>query len=94
MIALCRVFAIFHFSMCMPMRWLAGSTHHLGQQGFNWSVLPMGKAIDAFEVAMIAIKDDGSKFLDLDFMEAIFSKIYNDGPLEPLQDYMTHMFGK
>ena len=43
---------------------------------------------------MVEIKKDGSKLLDIDFMGGIFSKIYNDGPLEPLEEYMTHMFGE
>ena len=54
----------------------------------------MGKAIDALYNAMLTIKADGSKFLDIDFMSSIFSKVYNDGPLQPLEDYMTHMFGE
>jgi hypothetical protein len=35
MIALCRTMAILHFKVCMPMRWLAGNTHFLGQQGYD-----------------------------------------------------------
>ena len=27
MVALCRVMAILHFKICMPLRWLAGNTH-------------------------------------------------------------------
>ena len=30
----------------------------------------------------------------MDFMDGIFSKIYNDGPLELLEEYMQHMFGE
>ena len=88
-----RVFAILHFCVCMPMRWLAGNTHNLGGQGYDWSVRSMGKAIDALEVAMVAIKDDGSNFLDIDFMEGIFSNIYDGGPLTPLEEYLEHMLG-
>ena len=33
MIVLTRMFAIFHFIVCMPMRWLAGNTHNVGTQG-------------------------------------------------------------
>ena len=54
----------------------------------------MGKAIDALHDTMVEIKKDGSKLLDIDFMGNIFSKIYDDGPLEPLEEYMTHMFGE
>ena len=36
MIDLCRLFAIFHFTVCMPMRFLVGKTHHIGAVGYNW----------------------------------------------------------
>ena len=94
MISQFRVFAILHFCICLPMRWLAGNTHHLGNQGYDWSYRSMGKAIDALHDAMVIIESDGAKMLDMDFMDAIFSRIYNDEPLEPLTEYMTHMFGE
>ena len=97
MIALCRVMAILHFKICMPMRWLADNTHTIGQAGYDWSARSMGKAIDALEEAMVKIEEDGSKFLDEDFMNEIFSKIYTnadgeDVPLEPLEDAMKYQF--
>ena len=97
MIALCRVMAILHFKICMPMRWLAGNTHSIGQAGYDWSARSMGKAIDALEEAMMQIEEDGCKFLDEDFMNEIFSKIYtnadgDDAPLEPLEDAMKYQF--
>ena len=49
MIALTPVFAIFHFTVCMPMWWLADNTNNVVSQGYNWSVMSMGKAIDALE---------------------------------------------
>ena len=99
MIALCRVFAILHFCVCMPMRWLAGNTHNLGAMGYDWSTRSMGKAIDALHDAMVEIEEDGSKFLDEEFMNDIFSKISEDAdgnsaPLKPLEEYMDFMFGK
>ena len=78
----------------MPMRWLAGNTHTLGSQGYDWSYRLMGQAIDALHDAMVKVKADGSKLLDIDFMGNIFSKIYNGSPLPPLEEYMTHMFGE
>jgi hypothetical protein len=97
MISLCRVFAILHFKICMPMRWLAGNTHSIGSVGYDWSARSMGKAIDALHEAMVEIKKDGSKFLDEDFMNDIFSKIYtdedgNDVPLEPLVEAMKYQY--
>ena len=78
MIALTRVFAIVHFSIVMPMRWLAGNTHHLGAQ--NWSVRSMGKAIDALHDALVELETDGSLFLNEIFMKGIFDSIINDVP--------------
>jgi hypothetical protein len=81
----------------MPMRWLAGNTHHIGSVGYDWSTRSMGKAIDALHEAMVEIEKDGSKFLDEVFMNHIFSKIYtdedgNDVPLEPLVDAMKYQY--
>jgi hypothetical protein len=97
MVALCRIMAILHFKICMPMRWLAGNTHHLGQIGYDWSARSMGKAIDALHDAMVEIEKDGSKLLDEDFMDSIFSEIYEDEdgnkvPLEPLVEAMNYQF--
>ena len=75
MIALCRVMAILHFNICMPMRWLAGNTHTIGQAGYDWSARSMGKAIDALEDAMVKIEEDGSKFLVLDLMYGMLSTV-------------------
>ncbi len=36
MVALCRTMSILHFKICMPLRWLAGNTHFIGQQGYDW----------------------------------------------------------
>ena len=94
MIALCRVFAILHYTICMPMRFLAGNTHSFGATGYDWSARSMGLAIDALEEAMIELEKDGSKLLSEDFMCSIFSKMYNGGPFEPLTEYMEYMFGK
>jgi hypothetical protein len=56
MVSLCRVMAILHFKVCMPMRWLAGNTHALGQTGYDWSARSMGKAIDALHDALMKIE--------------------------------------
>eukprot|EP00957_Ditylum_brightwellii_P193288 14717125-Ditylum_brightwellii.AAC.1 len=60
MIALCCVMAILHFSICVPMRWIAGNTYHIGNLGNDWSVRSMGKAINALYDSMAQIKADGS----------------------------------
>lgn len=89
--------AILHFKIVMPMRWLAGNTHFLGQCGIDWSPRSMGKAIDALEAAMMVIEEDGSKYLDEHFMNNIFSRIHSDShgneiPLQPLVDAMTYQY--
>jgi hypothetical protein len=89
MVALCRIMTIIHFKICHPLRWLAGNTKFIGQQGYDWSTRSMGKAIDAFYEAMDKIESDGSLILNELFMNAIFDKIYKDEvgnpcPLPPL----------
>ena len=55
----------------------------------------MGKAIDVLEEAMVKIEDDGELFLDEAFMSDICSNIMEvDNKLEPLEEYIIHMFGK
>ena len=48
--------AILQFKVCMPMHWLAGNTHLLGQCGYDWSSRSMGKAIDALYDVLILIE--------------------------------------
>ncbi|KAL7503011.1 hypothetical protein ACHAXN_000861, partial [Cyclotella atomus] len=78
MVALCRIMSIIHFKICHPLRWLAGNTKFIGQQGYDWSTKSMWKAIDAFFEAMDKIESDGSLILNELFMNAIFDKIYKD----------------
>jgi hypothetical protein len=61
MIALCHVFAILHYTICLPMRFLAGNSHSIGVQGYDWSTRLRGNGIDALKKAMIEIETDGSK---------------------------------
>jgi hypothetical protein len=97
MVALCRVMAILYFKIVMPLRWLAGNTHTLGQVGYDWSTRSMGKAIDALHDALIQIESNGNLYLDEDFMNSIFNKIYTDDnnnsiPLQPLEDAMKYQY--
>ena len=66
---LCCIFAIVHFCIVVPMRWLAGNTHHLGAQ--DWSNQFTGRAVDTLHDAAIEIKDNGSLFLNEQFMMCI-----------------------
>ena len=79
------------------MRWLAGNTHSVGAVGYDWSSRSMGKAIDAIYNAMVTAENNGSMFLDEEFMNSIFNNIYTDedgnyGPLEPLVEVMKYKF--
>ncbi len=62
----------------MSMWWLAGNTHFLGRMGFDWSSHSMGKAIDALYNACVELQQNGDLYIDEDFMNAIFDKIYVD----------------
>ena len=97
MVALCCVMAILYFKIVMPLRWLAGNTHTLGQVGYDWSTRSMGKAIDALHDALLEIESNGNLYLDEDFMNSIFNKIYtndnnNSIPLQPLEDAMKYQY--
>ena len=95
MIALTRVFSILYFTVRMPMRWIAGNTHNVGDQGYDWSVLSTGKTIYDLEEAMVKIEDDGALLFDEAFMSDTFSYIMEgDNKFEPLKEYIIHMFGK
>ena len=76
------------------MRFLVGQTHNIGALGYDWSPLSMGNAIDAIKNAMTKIQSDGSTFLEEDFISPIFTKINDNGPLEPSSEFMTYMFGE
>ena len=95
MVALTRVMAVIHYKIAMPMRWLAGNTHHMPAVGYDWSARSMGKAIDALHDSLVELAKDGNKFLDEDFINNIFLEIDEDNegnkrPLEPLVEAMQH----
>ena len=50
-IAMYRVYAIFHLSISMPLFWLSGNTHKL--HDCDWSLPMIGKSIDLLEEAII-----------------------------------------
>ena len=54
MIASARVHLIYHLALVMPMRWLSGNTHLLGER--NWSVRSMGRALNLLEAAMLKVR--------------------------------------
>ena len=85
------------FQNCHANVVVAGNTHFLGQCGIDWLPRSMGKAIDALDPAMMVIEEDGSKYLDENFMNNIFSRIHSDSngnevPLQLLVDAMTYQY--
>ena len=88
MIALARVCAIVHLSICLPTRWLAGNSHNL--EDYNWSVRSMGKIVDMLDISLEEIVEDGSKIIDEEFMMGLFDEIKHTVP--PFIDYYKHMY--
>ena len=90
MIALVRLLSIFHLSICMPVRWLAGKTHELAE--YNWGPMSMGRVLDSLEKAMVQISKDPKLLLDEGFMMNIFSVYQNELP--PFKEYLDLMYKK
>ena len=88
MIGLLRVLSILYFSICLPIRWLAGNAHNLAEYGF--SALHMGEALDLMNDAFKDVVNDGKLLLDEDFIMHIFDPISKRVP--PFDEYMTFMF--
>ena len=87
-LALARVCAIIHLSICMPTRWLAGNSHKL--EKYDWSVRSMRKIVDILEESLEELKEDGSKIMNEKFMMGFFDDIKNTIP--PFKDYYRHMY--
>ena len=88
MIALARVHAIFHFAVCLPWRYLCGSTHKL--KDYNWSTRKFGSFIDLLQEKLVEICNDGKKVLEHDFMMYMFKEFASDLP--PFKEYLEHIF--
>jgi hypothetical protein len=73
MCALSRVCAILHYSISMPMRRFAAKTHTLAEH--NWSIRPMGRAIDLVFSTVQKIKEDAKLLSDSNFMSSIFNSL-------------------
>jgi hypothetical protein len=91
MCALCRVCAIIHYSIGMPMRWLAAKSHELSE--YNWSVRSMGRAIDILHDALIKIQDRGDLILKEDFMLNIFGELRRVSSQSYYYYYYYYYFG-
>ena len=86
-IAITRLYAIIHLSICLPMRFLAGKSHEFE----NWSCRKMGKVVDLLEKKLIEISREPKKFLDYNFMIVnFFNEIKNE--VEPLKEFLINTF--
>ena len=80
------VFSIIHFTINVPMRWLAGELKDLA--AYDWSVVSMSRAIDCVYNALLSIRADSKRLTDESFMISIFDSLN----IEPLKDFMKTLF--
>ena len=66
MIAMTRVYAIFHVALCVPHRFLVGKAHKLGEQ--DWSCRSANKLIVTIDNKLNEIVETLDKSLNHDFM--------------------------
>ena len=72
-VALLRVLAILHISLCMPHRWLAGNCRDLKEYGFG--VYNMPEVLDLIHGALGEVTKESSMLLADDFMMDILTPI-------------------
>ena len=53
LIAQSRLFAVIHYAVNLPIRWLLGNTHHI--MSLDWLVISMSSAIHYVEQALTKI---------------------------------------
>ena len=90
MIALVRLLSIFHVSVCMPIRWLAGKTQDLKE--YEWGPMSMGRVLDTLEASMIYLSKHPDKILDEKYMMNIFKEYIDELP--PFKEYWEQTFNK
>jgi len=88
MISVARMWSIFHISIVMPMRWLAGKTHTLKE--YKWGYISMGQVLDKLKTDLESIVEQPELIHDESFMMGMMSKWADELP--PLKDYLTRKF--
>ena len=88
MIAMSRVYAIFHVAICLPMRFLIGKAHKAGDQ--DWSCRSANRLLVIVDNKLKEIVESPDNFLDHDSM----MNIYEDSRKEmtPFDEYLSYMF--
>ena len=87
-VSLLHVLSILHIAVCLPTRWLSANTRDLAEYGFGY--FDLGKMLDLFDDAFEKIMDDGSLFLDEDFMMKILEDL--EIKIDPFKEYVAFMF--
>ena len=88
MIAMTRVYAIFHVAICLPHRFLVGKGHKLGEQ--DWSCRSANKLIVKLDNKLNKIVESPEKFLDHDFMMNIYAE--ERSQMTAFDEYMLYVF--
>ena len=88
MVSLLRVLSIYHVTLCLPLRWLAGNCGDLEEFGFGVADMPM--AVDLMDDVFGEIVEDGDLLLDEDYMMNVFKSLAVKIP--PFEEYLTYMF--
>jgi hypothetical protein len=87
MIALSCLLSIFHISVCIPFRWLAGKTHELKDYDtdFGWGAMSMSCVIDSLYKKMNELHKSPSLIINDGFMMSIFDEYLLELP--PFEEY-------
>ena len=88
MIALSRVYSIFHVAICLPLRYLTGACHKLGVHDFSFR--SMGEVIDVLDEKLNEIVETPSLFIDHEFMSNIF-KLFQER-IPAFKEHLIYMF--
>ena len=88
MIAVSRLFAILHVSICMPVRWLAGNTHKLAHR--NWGARSIGRVFDILYDTLNRLLGDIRLIHHKSTMMNIFSELRKELP--EFEGYLKYEF--
>ena len=88
MIAVTRMWSIFHLAIVMPIRWLAANTHKLKE--YNWGYISMGKVLDKLKSDLESIVEEPELIHDESFMMGLMDKWADELP--EFRTYLTDIF--
>eukprot|EP00957_Ditylum_brightwellii_P057601 4368142-Ditylum_brightwellii.AAC.1 len=88
LVALLCVLSIYHFSITIPVRWLAGNTDALAD--FDFSLADMCTTVGIMDEAFAKIINDCLLFLDEEFIINIFKDLVDK--IDPLDEHLRYIF--